>query len=460
VWVNVDRRIFGLETEYGVTCTFRGQRRLSPDEVARYLFRRVVSWGRSSNVFLKNGSRLYLDVGSHPEYATAECDDVRQLVTHDRAGERILEGLVIDAEDRLRDEGIHGDIYLFKNNTDSAGNSYGCHENYLISRQGDFSRFADSMLPFLVSRQLISGAGKVQQTPRGAVYCISQRADHIWEGVSSATTRSRPIINTRDEPHADAERYRRLHVIVGDSNMSETTTMLKVGSADLILRMLEAGTVMRDMTLENPIRAIREISHDPTGRRTVRLANGRELSALDIQTEYYERARDFADRQGIATDPGSIPARVLDLWERVLKAVDTDDLDSVATEIDWVIKRRLLDRYMDKHDLTLRDHRIAQLDLTYHDISRERGLFYLLERRGMAARITHEPEVFEAMNVPPSTTRARLRGEFIRRAQERRRDYTVDWVHLKLNDQAQRTVLCKDPFASVDERVDKLLASM
>lgn len=460
VRVTVDRRIFGLETEYGVTCTFRGQRRLSPDEVARYLFRRVVSWGRSSNVFLKNGSRLYLDVGSHPEYATAECDDVRQLVTHDRAGERILEGLVVDAEARLRDEGIHGDIYLFKNNTDSAGNSYGCHENYLISRQGDFSRFADSMLPFLVSRQLISGAGKVQQTPRGAVYCISQRADHIWEGVSSATTRSRPIINTRDEPHADAERYRRLHVIVGDSNMSETTTMLKVGAADLILRMLEAGTVMRDLTLENPIRAIREISHDPTGRRTVRLANGRELSALEIQSEYYELARDFADRQGIAADPASIPARVLDLWERVLKAVDTDDLDSVATEIDWVIKQRLLERYMDKHGLTLRDHRIAQLDLTYHDISRERGLFYLLERRGMAARITHEPEVFEAMNVPPATTRARLRGEFIRRAQERRRDYTVDWVHLKLNDQAQRTVLCKDPFASVDERVDKLLASM
>ncbi len=456
----MDRRIFGLETEYGVTCTFRGQRRLSPDEVARYLFRRVVSWGRSSNVFLRNGSRLYLDVGSHPEYATAECDDVIQLVTHDRAGERILEGLVVDAEARLRDEGIHGDIYLFKNNTDSAGNSYGCHENYLISRHGDFTKIADAMLPFLVSRQLITGAGKVQQTPRGAVYCMSQRADHIWEGVSSATTRSRPIINTRDEPHADAERYRRLHVIVGDSNMSETTTMLKVGSADLILRMLEAGTVMRDMTLENPIRAIREISHDPTGRRTVRLANGRELSALEIQSEYFEKARDFADRHGLASDPRSVPARVLDLWERVLKAVDTEDLDAIGTEIDWVIKLKLLQRYMDRHGMSLKDHRIAQLDLTYHDISRERGLFYLLEKRGMAERITHEPEVFEAMNVPPATTRAKLRGEFIRRAQERRRDYTVDWVHLKLNDQAQRTVLCKDPFASVDERVDKLLASM
>ena len=367
---------------------------------------------------------------------------------------------MVDAERRLLDEGIQGDIYLFKNNTDSAGNSYGCHENYLISRHGDFTRIAEAMLPFLVSRQLIAGAGKVQQTPRGAMYCISQRADHIWEGVSSATTRSRPIINTRDEPHADAERYRRLHVIVGDSNMSETTTMLKVGSADLILRMLESGVVMRDMTLENPIRAIREISHDPSGRRTVRLSNGRELSALEIQTEYYEKARDFADRQGIASDPGSVPSRVLDLWERVLKAVDTDDHGLIDTEIDWVIKKKLLDRYMERHDLTLSDPRIAQLDLTYHDISRDRGLFSLLEKRGAAARITHEPEVFEAMNTPPSTTRARLRGEFIRRAQERRRDYTVDWVHLKLNDQAQRTVLCKDPFAATDERVDKLIASM
>jgi len=237
----MDRRIFGIENEYGVTCTFNGQRRLTPDEVARYLFRKVVSWGRSSNVFLANGSRLYLDVGSHPEYATPECDDVRQLVTHDKAGERIVEGLVADAQQRIADEGIAGDIYVFKNNTDSAGNSYGCHENYLVGRAGEFQRLSDILIPFLVSRQIICGAGKITATSRGATYCVSQRADHIWEGVSSATTRSRPIINTRDEPHADAEKYRRLHVIVGDSNMSETTTMLKVGSADLVLRMIEAG---------------------------------------------------------------------------------------------------------------------------------------------------------------------------------------------------------------------------
>jgi len=160
----MERRIFGLETEYGVTCTYRGQRRLSPDEVARYLFRRVVSWGRSSNVFLRNGARLYLDVGSHPEYATPECDSVTDLVAHDRAGERILEGLLVDAEKRLHDEGIAGEIYLFKNNTDSAGNSYGCHENYLVSRHGEFGRLADVLIPFLVTRQLICGAGKVLQT--------------------------------------------------------------------------------------------------------------------------------------------------------------------------------------------------------------------------------------------------------------------------------------------------------
>src|SRR5947208_487561 len=217
----VERRIYGIENEYGVTCTFRGQRRLSPDEVARYLFRRVVSWGRSSNVFLRNGARLYLDVGSHPEYATPECDSVLDLVTHDKAGERILEGLLVDAERRLREEGIRGVIFLFKNNTDSAGNSYGCHENYLTSRRDDLVRYADVLIPFFVSRQIYAGAGKVLQTARGAMYCISQRAEHIWEGVSSATTRSRPIINTRDEPHADAERFRRLHAIVRDSNMTE-----------------------------------------------------------------------------------------------------------------------------------------------------------------------------------------------------------------------------------------------
>ncbi len=435
------RRIFGIENEYGVTCTFHGQRRLSPDEVARYLFRRVVSWGRSSNVFLRNGARLYLDVGSHPEYATPECDSLSSLVTHDKAGERILEGLVADAEKRLHEEGIAGDIYLFKNNTDSAGNSYGCHENYLVGRHGEFSRLADVLIPFLVTRQLICGAGKVLQTPRGAVFCLSQRAEHIWEGVSSATTRSRPIINTRDEPHADAERYRRLHVIVGDSNMNELTTMLKVGSADLVLRMIEHGVTFRDLTLENPIRAIREISHDLTGTRTVRLAAGRGASALEIQREYYNRAVEFTEQNGsdAATD------KVLELWGRTLDAIEKNDLSLIDREIDWATKLTLIERYRNRHQLTLSSPRVAQLDLAYHDIQRGRGLYYLLQARGAVERVATDLAIFEAKNVPPQTTRAKLRGDFIRRAQERRRDFTVDWVHLKLNDQAQRTVLVQGP---------------
>jgi proteasome accessory factor A len=452
----MQRRIFGIETEFGVTCTFHGQRRLSPDEVARYLFRRVVSWGRSSNVFLRNGSRLYLDVGSHPEYATAECDDLNQLVTHDKAGERILEDLLVDAERRLADEGIGGDIFLFKNNTDSAGNSYGCHENYLVARAGEFSRIADILLPFLVTRQLICGAGKVLQTPRGAVYCLSQRAEHIWEGVSSATTRSRPIINTRDEPHADAERYRRLHVIVGDSNMSEVTTLLKVGSANLVLEMIEQGVQFRDFSLDNPIRAIREISHDLTGKRPVRLAGGREASALEIQREYHSKAAEHVARRG--SDP--VADRVIELWGRTLDAVESQELSKIDREIDWAIKYRLVEQYRAKHGMELSSARVAQLDLAYHDIRRGRGIFDLLQRKGLVERVTNDDDIEAAKDMPPQTTRAKLRGDFIAAAQQAGRDFTVDWVHLKLNDQAQRTVLCKDPFRAVDERVERLIGSL
>jgi len=452
----VERRIFGLENEYGVTCTLRGQRRLSPDEVARYLFRRVVSWGRSSNVFLENGARLYLDVGSHPEYATPECDSIADLVVHDKAGERILEGLVRSAEQRLREEGIRGEVYLFKNNTDSAGNSYGCHENYLVERDGDFTKFTDVLIPFLVTRQVYAGAGKVLQTARGAMYCVSQRAEHIWEGVSSATTRSRPIINTRDEPHADAERFRRLHVIVGDSNMSEYTTFLKVGATSIVLRMLEEDSrPWRDLTLENPIRAIREISHDITCRRRVRLANGRELSAVEIQAEYLQRALQFAKRRGLSP----LEEQALSMWEHVMTHLENDPL-KLSTEVDWVIKYHMIEAYRERHDLALTNPRVALLDLAYHDVTRARSLYYLLERRGAVERTATDAAIEEATSTPPQTTRARLRGAFIKRAKERKRDYTVDWVHLKLNDQAQRTVLCKDPFKSRDDRVERLIASL
>jgi len=450
------RRIFGIENEYGVTCTFEGQRRLSPDEVARYLFRRVVSWGRSSNVFLENGARLYLDVGSHPEYATPECDSPRQVITHDKAGERIVEELVLSAERRLAEEGIAGRISLFKNNTDSAGNSYGCHENYLVGRVGEFQRLAEALIPFLVTRQIFAGAGKVLQTPRGPIFSLAQRAEHIWEGVSSATTRSRPIINTRDEPHADAERFRRLHVIVGDSNMSEYTSWLKVATCDLVLRMLEEQTVMRDLSLDNPIRAIREISHDLTGTRRIRLATGREMSALEIQQVYLDRVERYLQSSDDVDDEAK---RVAGEWRFVLERLASDPF-TLGRQLDWVAKYHLIDRYRAKHDLPLTHPRVQMLDLAYHDVVRDRGLYHLMVRQGRMQTLLDEEEIVAAMTTAPPTTRAALRGRFIAAAKAKRRDYTVDWVHLKLNDQAQRTVLCKDPFTFEDERVDRLIASM
>jgi proteasome accessory factor A len=449
------RRVFGLESEFGVTCTFQGQRRLSPDEVARYLFRRVVTWGRSSNVFLENGSRLYLDVGSHPEYATAECDDLLDLIAHDKAGEWILRDLVLAAEQRLLEEGIKGEIYLFKNNTDSAGNSYGCHENYLISRAADFGHTLEVLLPFLISRTVFAGAGKIHTTSRGPVYGMAQRAEHIWEGVSSATTRSRPIVNTRDEPHADAERFRRLHVIAGDSNMSEYATYLKVGATLAILQMIEDGAVFRDLSLENPVKALRLISQDTTCRRPVRLANGRELSALDIQWEYLERAIRHSRNPGF---PPQVE-RALRMWEHVLTNLEKDPM-GLDREVDWVIKHHVIERYRERWNLPLSSPRVGMLDLSYHHVHAERGVFEVLQRRGLVERMVGDDRITRAMDVPPQTTRARLRGSFIAAAKAARRDYTVDWVHLKLNDQAQRTVLCKDPLVAVDDRVDKLIASL
>ena len=254
----------------------------------------------------------------------------------------------------------------------------------------------------------------------------------------------------------DPARFRRLHVIVGDSNMSEHATFLKVGATGLLLRMLEEpNVVLRDMTLENPIRAIREISHDMTCTRRVRLANGREVSALDIQSEYLQRALRYAETRGLSPEE----KEALDAWEAALTAIERDPL-SMDRGCDWVMKYHLIERYRARHDLTLADPKVALVDLQYHDINRSRGLFYRLQDHGLVDRVCDDEEIDVATDQPPQTTRARLRGEFIRKAKERKRDYTVDWVHLKLNDQAQRTVLCKDPFKAFDDRVEKLIASL
>jgi len=448
------RRIFGLENEYGLTCTLNGQRRLSPDNVARYLFEKVIPGARNANVFLENGARLYLDTGFHPEYATPECDDITELVIHDKAGERIVEDLLHQAEKRLREDGISGNILLFKNNTDSAGNSYGCHENYLVSRDVSFQRLAEALIPFFVTRQIIAGAGKVLQTPRGFHYCLSQRAQHICQEISGATTSSRSIINTRDEPHADAERYRRLHVIVGDSNMSEVATYLKVGTTAVVLDMIEAGYFDKDYSLQSPVQAIRDISHDPTLREIVKLKDGRTITPLQMQMDYLEHAVRFADASG--SDP--VTKDVLAQWIDVLEKLESDPMQ-LDRELDWVIKRKWIEAYMARNRLSWRDPKVSLLDLQYHDIRPDRGIYYRLVQRGSVERLTDDESIERAKHIPPQTTRARLRGEFIRQANLKGKDYRVDWVYLKLNDPERETILCKDPFQSHDERVERLIRS-
>ncbi len=450
------RRVFGIETEYGITFNYRGQRRLSPDDISRYLFRKVVSWGRSSNVFLENGSRLYLDVGSHPEYATAECDGLLDVVAQDKAGEAILHELVDYAQQQLESEGHEGDIYLFKNNTDSTGNSYGCHENYCIDRVDDLSRLEQVFIPFLITRSLFAGAGRIVTSPSGARFSITQRAEHIWDSISSATTRSRPIINTRDEPHADPERYRRLHVILGDSNMSEHATYLKVATACIVLAMIEdKSTILRDLTLESPIDSLRNMSYDLWSEQTLALANGRRMTPLEIQFDLLERAELFAAERELPEDQ----RMALPVWRETLETYQRSPLE-LADRVDWIAKLQLIERASARDGLTLDSPKLALLDLLYHDTDPRRGLYHQMAAKGIMKRQVTDAKIEQAITTAPETTRARMRGAFIKKAKENRRDFTVDWVHLKLNDEMQRTVLLKDPFKSTDERFEKLLSSI
>ncbi len=429
---------------------------MTPEEVAGHLFHSVVRWGRSSNVFLTNASRLYIDVGAHPEYATAECDTLTDLIASDKAGERIVQALVAEGEQRLRDAGVDGTIHLYKNNTDSAGNSYGCHENYLVRRRADFRAFASALLPFLITRQIVTGAGTITRTPEGAHYSFSPRADHMWEGLSSATTRSRPMINTRDEPHANAELYRRMHVIVGDSTMAESTALLKVGATDLMLRLMEAHVRLPDLTLANEMQAIRAVAHDLTGTATVELSDGRHLTAVEIQQAYLDVVR---SQVGNVIERTAEVDHILDLWERGIRAVREQDFSLVDTELDWAIKHRLIERYQARLSCGLGDPRLARLELAFHDVSPERGLYHRLVAQGLVRTVVEDEAIERARTVAPQTTRARLRGAFVEAAAASGQDYTVDWVHLKLTG-ASKTVLLKDPFRSEDSRVDTLLESL
>ena len=460
------RRIIGVETEYGITCapTTDGPPPMDADHAARELFDPVVQRSRSSNVFTRGGARLYLDVGSHPEFATAECDRLEDVLAQDRAGELVMADLAEKANARLAATGVPGRIHLLKNNRDAEGNGFGCHENYLVRRRGDFWNDARTLVPHLVTRQILVGAGHIAaagDTRRAAdglrAYVFSQRADQMWDAVSSATTRARPLINTRDEPHADAERYRRMHVIVGDSNIAQGSTLLKVAAMDLLLDYLEHGGELGDLALADPMRAIRDTCHDMSGGVLLERSDGRTITPLEVQAEHLGRLRDHV-AQGVEVT--ALHEAALDLWERGLQALRLQQPELVDKELDWAVKHRLLTRYCQRHDTDLTDPRVSRLALAYHDVSPGEGLRQRLEGAGLLRRFVDEATCRQAVDTPPATTRARLRGAVVARAEDLRRDVSVDWVGVRLDDGVCSPVTLSDPFCAVDERIDALLESM
>jgi proteasome accessory factor A len=324
-----------------------------------------------------------------------------------------------------------------------------------MRRDVDFWKVTEQLIPFFVTRQIYGGAGKVLKVSGKPQYFISQRAQHIHEKTSSSTTSSRSIINTRDEPHADAERYRRLHIIVGDSNMSEFVTYVKVGTAALVLSMIEDGYAVQGMELEDPVKAIREISRDPTLKKKVKLDDGRQMTAVEIQRVYLDRAQQYlAHREH---DP--VHDDVFHKWATLLDRLEDDPMQLVH-QVDWVTKKHLIQSYVDKKGCGWDDPRVYLLDLQFHDVKRTRGLYYLMESKGLIERVVEEEAVQRAMSTPPQTTRAKVRGDFIRFARAKNRSYTVDWTYLKLNGYWEETILCMDPFSATNRRVEELVSQV
>ncbi len=402
------------------------------------------------NKTLINGARYYVD-HAHPEYSCPEVTNARDLVIHEKAGERIVEVSRREANTLLPDGAM---MLIHKNNSDRKGNSYGCHENYLMDRRTSFKRIVEHLLPFFVSRQVYCGAGKVGSENRGQPcdFQISQRADFFETEVALDTMVKRPIINTRDEPHADRDKYRRLHVIVGDSNMSEPTIYLRNGVTALILSMVEDGAIGKDLTLRDPVRAIKDVSHDPTLRQTVSLDNGKKLTAVQIQQEYLEMALAYAAKNDL--DP--VTRDVLARWQSVVERLAVEPMD-LSREIDWVAKKLLFESFMERKGLSWDDSQVHMLDLQYHDSRPDKGLYYMLERQGKVERIVSDDEINAAVHNPPPDTRAYFRGECLRRYPGEVFGVNWDSISFGLEDEPVKRIMMSEPLKGTQSHVEDLL---
>ncbi len=407
-----------------------------------------------ANVILPNGARYYVD-HAHPEYSTPECITPRELVVHDKAGERILERSLHEVAQTMASA---PPLSIYKNNSDGKGNSYGTHENYLVDRATPFGDIVRDLTPFFVSRIVFTGAGKVgAEAPwdeRGReLYQITQRADFFETEVGLETTLKRPIINTRDEPHADPERYRRLHVIVGDANLCEVATFLKIGTTAIVLKMIE-DRALPDLTIVSPVQSLHEISRDLTCMREISLADGRRVNAVQLQWEYLEHAKKYVERE----DDTPEHREVLDRWEAVLTGLETDPF-TLHRELDWVAKHRVLTAYRDRDDLGWNDSKLRAIDLQYHDVRRDKGLYYRLEASGKVERLTTDDEVDDAIMNPPIDTRAYFRGRCIDKFPDAIAAASWDSLIVDTGAEALQRIPMREPLRGTKAHVEDLLAA-
>ena len=475
-------KVFGTETEYGIAAV--GQPDFNPVLSSSMLISsyagslRRIRWdyedesplrdargfepvsGRElsdedlglANVILPNGARYYVD-HAHPEYSTPECLSPRSLVIHDKAGERILErSLAVVAAEIPSSPALA----IYKNNSDGKGNSYGTHENYLMDRATPFGDIVRDLTPFFVSRQIFTGAGKLgleaQWDERGKhVFQLTQRADFFETEVGLETTLKRPIINTRDEPHADPERYRRLHVIVGDANLCEVATFLKLGTTSIVLKMIEDG-FLPDFSLVNPVAAIHDVSRDVSLTTQVSLVDGRKMTALQLQWEYLELARKYVDRE----DDTPENREVLERWESVLRGLEYDPR-TLSAQLDWVAKLRLLEGYRERDGLAWSDAKLRAIDLQYHDVRRDRGLYHRLAHAGKVERITTDEEVQRAIMEPPDDTRAFFRGRCIAKYPDAIAAASWDSLILDTGRDALQRIPMREPLRGTRAHVEELL---
>ncbi|HZK51301.1 MAG TPA: depupylase/deamidase Dop [Actinomycetota bacterium] len=401
------------------------------------------------NIILPNGSRYYVD-HAHPEYSSPECSNARDCVIWDKAGERILEDSMQAAYHIVPE---HERVFIYKNNSDGKGNSYGCHENYLVDRKVPFPMLVKHLIPFFVSRQVFTGAGKVgaENGAESVGYQLSQRADFFEVEVGLETTFKRPIINTRDEPHADPDIYRRLHVIVGDANMCEVATYLKVGTTALVLKMIEDDFITDDFTLAEPVRAVKTVSHDTNLRTSIELIGGRRITAIELQWEYLRLAKKYAQDNDVTDVEGD----VLERWESVLDRLDTDPM-SLDRELDWVAKLQLMQAYRDRDSLEWDSPKLKMIDLQWHDVRREKGLYYKLLDSGKIEQLVGDAEIAHAVDNPPTDTRAYFRGECLRRFSEVIVAASWDALIFDIGDEPLRKVPTLEPTRGTKAHVDAL----